>query len=461
MADTFLEMHRVGPLEFQISGPISPVSIRDQMVRAQMFVDRARAGGLISDKRSLFVLGAGAAGVTAAVYASSLQIPTTLIEMSDRAFGRQKQCLSRWIDPTQYDWPAYHWHRAVYPWTVPRVPIPWRAAYANHIAGMWMHEFRNEQLRRGSVLNVEYERQFIDSVYLQTSELLEVETAPVADPQASVKRPFGAALYALGFGAESSRCGDFKSFDFWETDDLVHPNLNLPDADRQRRVLICGDGDGALQDFLRIATGIDSAAAIWSRIGHPLNPNELNEIFTEGDQAHRAGLWNDRKQNHAVHMRWDFFLRRVAGNILSTSYQARQEIDRMLSHSGELEILLAHPCDHFTASYSLNRFLVHLLLTRAAQAPTPIIHERPRVYVARVEGVSHTCQGKPRDCFGEEHRVEFGDWPDCRDDRDTNTQSGGNFDAVVLRLGVKAPKPLREFMTLRFNRHSLPYHPAN
>ena len=37
MSDVFLDEHVVGPLTFSLTGPLSPLSIRDQMVRGQMF----------------------------------------------------------------------------------------------------------------------------------------------------------------------------------------------------------------------------------------------------------------------------------------------------------------------------------------------------------------------------------------------------------------------------------------
>jgi cation diffusion facilitator CzcD-associated flavoprotein CzcO len=142
MADPFLLSHSCAPFQFTFAGPLTPVSIRDQMIRGKMFADRAIEQRIISRDRDLLVTGAGAGGVTAAIRAAQLGVKTTLVEASPQAFGRQKNCTTRWVDPTQYDWPADHWDRAKYPWTPPAVPLPWSAQLSAPIAAVWERELR-------------------------------------------------------------------------------------------------------------------------------------------------------------------------------------------------------------------------------------------------------------------------------------------------------------------------------
>src|SRR5258708_1501185 len=117
MADPFLLSHSCGPFQFMIAGPLTPVSIRDQMIRGKMAVDRSFEEGLISAQRPLLVVGARAGGATAAIRAAQLGVSVTLIEVGTQAFGGQKRCATRWVDPTQYDWPADHWPLGIFPWT--------------------------------------------------------------------------------------------------------------------------------------------------------------------------------------------------------------------------------------------------------------------------------------------------------------------------------------------------------
>jgi hypothetical protein len=132
----FVEVHRLGPLEFNISSPVKPISIRDQMVRAEMLVDDLWDGGLISEQRRLLIVGGGAAAATAALCAIELKVPVLVVNMAPSFFTLQAKCFTRWIDPTQYDWPAGHWRMAEYPWHQPGkgAPLPWDAELASTIA---------------------------------------------------------------------------------------------------------------------------------------------------------------------------------------------------------------------------------------------------------------------------------------------------------------------------------------
>ncbi len=66
MSFPFLVAHQIYPHFLNLAGRLSPVSIRDQIVRAQALVDDAVAAGLISREpwRPLLVVGAGAAGAS-------------------------------------------------------------------------------------------------------------------------------------------------------------------------------------------------------------------------------------------------------------------------------------------------------------------------------------------------------------------------------------------------------------
>ena len=54
----------------------------------------------------LIVVGAGVGGVTTAIEAAKFQIPTVILEREVEPFSRQAECTTRFIDPTQYDWPV-------------------------------------------------------------------------------------------------------------------------------------------------------------------------------------------------------------------------------------------------------------------------------------------------------------------------------------------------------------------
>jgi hypothetical protein len=68
MSDPLLEALRILPRLFALTAKgLSPISIRDQMVRAQMLVIRALEQGEITRGDKILVVGAGAAGAVAAM----------------------------------------------------------------------------------------------------------------------------------------------------------------------------------------------------------------------------------------------------------------------------------------------------------------------------------------------------------------------------------------------------------
>lgn len=105
--DPFLNDHFAGAYVFHIGGRLWPISIRDQMMRGQLVIERALEQDLIHQNRPVAVVGAGAAGVTAALRAAEEGVPVTLFE-EDRLFARHALCGTRWVHPTQYDWPVSH-----------------------------------------------------------------------------------------------------------------------------------------------------------------------------------------------------------------------------------------------------------------------------------------------------------------------------------------------------------------
>jgi hypothetical protein len=482
--DPFLELHRINPLEFTISGPVAPISIRDQMVRAKIFVDRAQAAGILSTERGLLVVGAGAAGISAAIYAAQCEIPTTLVEKRSYAFDLQRDCTERWIDPAQYDWPATFWHCGSFPLpNDPPVPLPWKAGYAGNVAIAWEKELETAQ-NSYSQLSVEYLTRWHDSKYQPPANPDDYGTVDVTfavpeqhpapdDPadivwQLTPPRSFDAILYAVGFGGERTGVGDYRGFEFWQDDGFQ--DIALLGDGITRRILISGAGDGALQDFLRIACGLDSAAEIFHRLvdatGTALIGEEiLREIYTIEDQARRAIAWNQKYYDHDVYARLDQEHGLLVQNLLNSSRLWMNSIGNLLEHSRSLHLDLVHSCHHFTASYPLNRFLTHLLAQAAPRLGFQIeIH--PNRSLAKVTGnsSSHKCDGTPIGCEGQSHVAEIAVWDDCNERPHGATatfQDPYPYDLIVVRHGIDIPEPFRSIKKPMFYRHLPPYYPAS
>lgn len=139
MDDPFLLAHQVYPFFFNIGGRLWPISIRDQMVRGVELANRLVDLGLVGGEkaRPLLVVGAGAGGASAAIQAADRGVPTLLIDRQPAPFTLQRNCQTRWLNPTQYDWPADSWSGGIYPYGGATCPLPWTADWSHQLAAQW------------------------------------------------------------------------------------------------------------------------------------------------------------------------------------------------------------------------------------------------------------------------------------------------------------------------------------
>jgi putative NAD(P)-binding protein len=467
MIDWFLRVHGVAgaPLCFDMGGLWSTVSIRDQMLRAQELVRRLKRAGALSSMRPLLVIGAGAAGVTAALEAERRGIAARVIDSAPSPFGRQARCHTRWVDPTQYDWPMPHWSSGRFPWLrarggqVTRVSLPWPAAPAAHLAVRWNAGLLAAIARRA--VTAGYNTQLVNVALLPpgpATPMTQVEAETQEAGQPSSKNPYGAILGATGMGQERTSLGAFRAWQFWDNDTLEAPNCGLP-LRTGARVLISGAGDGALQDFLRAATGLASAKDLWNQLiaaGASASPDFLLDLLAAEDQLKCAYACADGSDDHdllqeihdctrAAASQWYAFNRHVLTSALRRLLRQRPDV------------ALLHPCSHFNKAYLLNRFLVHVLAEHLhVERGHTAIHDR--LTVQSVVGVGHPCSS-PMTCLGHDHEVEIVDGPRCDAPPGATVVHRWHFNVVVLRHGIIVPAPLFRSPAAGPFRHPLPQYP--
>lgn len=493
MDDPFLLAHIIRPFFFDIGGKLSPVSIRDQMIRGRMIIERAHERGIItgtgrvrprhnaddtfeSSSDELLIIGAGAAGVTAALTAIDRNIKTTLIDKERTPFRRQADCQSRWVDPTQYDWPADHWNLSHYHWKQPTMPLTWNAQRSHVIAARWQVLF-NRALKshpNRSKLN------FLRNTYARNFQFPPHVPRVQADlfyyPSGAVRRSgaqFGMVVSCVGFGTEKSSVDvKYSSFRFWDTDGFERADLGIKHTVAQRRVLISGGGDGALQDYLRIVTNQRSAKHINSLLPHVVNSRIRDALYSAEDQAQRAYIWgyNDM-HDHAVHKALHISHQGVIDELWNNSSlqrQVAQALDNLIRQDvldKRIEVTLVHRCDHFSNCYGLNRFLV-LLLDKHLRVKYGIHSLRPHTVVTEVSGTGHTCGNVPTACHGRKHEVTFGQ-SYCWTRRNHEKPAGKDyFEVVIIRHGIDPPTFTLTSRSTPVKRQSnprqiLPYHAAS
>jgi len=465
MIDPFLLAHQVAPLSFEIGGILSPVSIRDQMIRGRWIIDRSIEAGLIMTGERLLLVGAGVAGVTAAIEGARRGISVTLIDTAAAAFLRQAGCSSRLVDPTQYDWPVDHWPNPQFPWTWPAMPLPWTAGRANILAISWRLALAAAMFRYGPLLDVRFSTGlagFPSVVYRSATPELRAVFIPGGSEY------FKIAVSTVGFGTERTSLGTFSSYRFWDTDPLERPDYGLPGISPS--ILISGGGDGALQDFIRVSTTASSARQIYDAL--PLMPNLRaaleSAIQSAEDQAQRAYLWGSPgsatvpAHDHTIHERLHrAFVDQIdiLANYPRVWPMIVAALNKIVRASDSAKLCLVYPCSHFDRCYALNRFLV-LLLARYYELERGETVLYPNTKVTTVSGTTHACANNPATCYGQNHTVAYVNSACQGLPAPISPSPGPRHEIVLLRHGIIPPTtvygPLA--VAIQFPRQMIPYY---
>jgi hypothetical protein len=473
MTDPVLDAHRLSAFYYLISGP-SPISIRDQILRGVTLAERLREAQEISATRPLLVIGAGVGGASAALESASVGIPTVLVEGDPNPFVTQRHASSRWIDPTQYDWPLDHYHHAQLPWSMRHRAFlfGFLANDAVTLASLWTATLRNSAPVFGSLLDVRYGRRVnTPPTRINRSAGAFPELLAVTFDDGSTAE-VGAVIAARGFGTENSRFEQppqtlvYEGQPFWGPD-------NFATLTRGRHnVLISGSGDGALQDYIRVVTHRPSAAAI-ARICN-IPPTVMHAIQSAEDRSLRGRSWaSDDRQFRSTHEAPYF------GELEGLH---RDMVDRSLRNpfvkyglqtlipSNPVAVTMVFRDPYISCYYGLNRFLTLLLSTYIQRefgqitlfpqtgidaitpahtngnpcvAPNALFGSPPPLRAVGTyspDGILLT-----HSCFEQDHRVNFSS---------PTGPFSGTYNVIIIRHGldpghvVPLPRP----------RHIAPYH---
>jgi hypothetical protein len=476
--DQVLALHRVhdnhvGRL-YELTG-LRTASIRDQMLRAQLLVERLAGNGPPATIRpqepgaapqldaDLLVIGGGAAGVNAALTALALGIDVMLIEREEAPFVTQKGVNTRWIDPAEYDFPQRHFRDGAYPYKFgPRAfALPFRAGWASDLADSWQRAL--DAIIGAGLPDMGTLTQVLKTAVVGGAPSIRVhpthvELGPLAGQPA---RHFGAAVSCVGIGEErvnvpaNTGLGDYRGFEFWGNDPYAKPGLGLGSSTTGAvRALISGGGDGAQQDFQRLLTG-NCGLALFDRFGAllPSNPGfvqSLADLAAADDQGRRAHAWSPSGETAAAALeRWHEAYVLAADRIWTswTSSQRSKAQKAVLRTDVEIEATWLTNDDYAGFSYPLNRLLTLLVARLHASATSrPLVANTPRdrfhvharpvlcsgLRIDHVVPTGHSCSD-PNVCHGKVHRVHVNDLlaPVA-----TPPQPLGNFEVLVIRHGL-------------------------
>jgi hypothetical protein len=491
--DNFLLTHKVRDFLFDIGPKLSPIGIRDQMLRGFLMAERALAAGLIGPDKPLLIVGAGAAGATTALVASQRGVPTFLIDLADEPFNRQLPS-TRFIDPTQYDWPADHWDRRVFPWAGVALPFGWTAEFAASIAAGWKANLIGyAQHKNNPTLLLGWELEDASSLKDRDVDLtggqLEVYFREVEGGLREGPHRFAVVVSCVGPGMErcfvgSNKPSSYMGVGFWEPDMLDAPNFGLPEGTRPK-LLVSGAGDGALQDFLRIMTTCDSAGELFAELPEEIRREVADAVRTAEDQCQRGYLWNasvyDCRSTYLLHKKYHDIpsrllekkmdlLRPVLGKVLRGVRKGR-----LGKVHTDFDFEMIHPCGHFTNCYGLNRFLVLLVSGFLEREFDLDLITAFRLLLDVANLGDHDCsrqhdEGLTPDermsahlqCLRSEHTLEIGAPARCehvKDSRGLRRDSIADaYNLIIIRHGVIPPSHLFGEAPNSNPRHTLPYY---
>lgn len=474
MIDPFLDAHLLLPHLYLLSPGQSPISIRDQMLRGRMLVERL----LDKNEFPLLVVGAGAGGATAAMWSARKGVETWLLDRAPAPFALQAASRTRHLNPTQYDWPVNHWTKARFPWNKAPMPLDHPADLAHVLANRWTTELNACQAAYNKNFHIRYDTE-VTSVAILGSGKLQVTVAPPI-----VLPDFGAVIWAAGTTREETRVrgtGPKPAYEgraFWSSDPFGLRNCGLP---YQPEVLIAGSGDGALQDFLRVATGLSTAEAIYRSCNIPLDVEQ--RVHSAEDRALRCWSWAAKKSPYEHEVQAE--LQRAHELAVRDALRAvavRRSLAQLLSACPSIQLVF--PCDHFTAYYGLNRFLALLIARYLEHEYAPVLYPgRAVVDVSTTNTDQHACMqqtlkggwepaGGPNSphCHGRPHEVTIEEAPSCTSQTTNPRTQTLTADVIIVRYGFRNPTgpdplanaianaPLIPHPTPTASRHLLPFH---
>lgn len=372
--DSILSAHQIGERFFDFSQKLNGISIRDQMVRGQMFAEslpsylrsfnETQPDAHVELARDVLVIGAGACGMTIAIGLAAQGLSVVVVEKRDDPFSLQANCASRWIDPTQYDWPLDHWQAATFPifQRPPQSPpcFRWSADRSHRIVSQWWQPALSRYERRFDESQLSFYWGFEARSFDSDTNVIRAELVNANDDtQSAVPSDFRAVVLARGHGKERTTLDgsqEFRGYRFWETDPFENP-----DCGRDSTVVVSGTGDGALQDFLRILTRRKSVRDIYLALEDFGLNDHLNAIHSAEHRIERVLNWNLSQNVNDVYLNE---LHKLHENIAGTlaANDAMKSRLRELASDGPDKVVLVSPQAYFACMYPLNRLLTLLFI---------------------------------------------------------------------------------------------------
>lgn len=415
---------KIAPRQFDLSYRFSSISLRDQIVRAQMLIRTLVEQRLVARhipefdaEFELLIVGAGAAGLAAANEASKLGVSFVLIERGDDAPGGVlRSSAQRYVSTAMYEWPHPNHTEHDFPLSKPhllgqdKVSSTLRLEFTQPVTvgefGKTLVQALQPSLKKWKSNYAKFCRReslasrelFVAGVHLSNATktklkatlngrvsihgipLNEVGLPDIGFIDSSGTRlgpfKFQYVIYAVGFGVETKNYSDggpspYASYDhcsFWHADLIPEVNLGFS---RAPTVGILGSGDGALQDGLRclVDPKWPHPLAIWNAIlecpqdGRPRLKHSRNvEKALARIAAADTYTTAGSIWSHQVHIfeSLDDAFRDIVCELIELEGSKLKKAIDSVLRKDVKSVTIITRNGYFTKAYALNRFLAYL-----------------------------------------------------------------------------------------------------
>lgn len=386
--------HKAGVRTFDLSSGMNYVSMKDQVVRATTLVNCLIKSNVFSGPRAaydLVVVGAGAAGVAAACHAAGHGLHVLVLESAKERFHLQKQCTSRHVSFSMYDWPEAHASAGIFP-SLDDLPVKSTAGLffpcevtqkdpvvAQELVRAWDKRIDTHVFEPGAIVwkfgAVAEAPPAAGNVLLIDESTQKTRTIKYRQDVSDHTVTTRIIIFATGIGIERSVPGSsdlaqpYHPPPFWS--DLTNPPWESGKDVSDKTVVISGAGDGAIQDFLKVIYRERAKDLLLLANECKLKPQQLSRIVSAERHVGRQLLWDTSAQE--AHSALQIVYDEIAKTLLRRK-QLPIDLDSLLATCPKI-VWVANTTDiskkhiTFSKSYPLNRFLATLTLAMLHASP--------------------------------------------------------------------------------------------
>ena len=225
-----------GSNRFSIGAFDRRITLMDQQTRALNLIYQLNSYRKLRRNTTVAVIGAGAAGLTAAVAADWLRAKVSLFDERPLPLDLQVGCDTRWVHPNLANWPDDVS-------TLPYAGLPflnWREASAGEVAQQITEQFKEYHDQSFSKITFNPHTKATASGRVVTWHNHKTNKTDSSD--------FEIIIFAIGFGTEQYTDRDYIQ-SYWRNDSLHQSETNVLRG--KKSCLISGVGDGGLTDLAR------------------------------------------------------------------------------------------------------------------------------------------------------------------------------------------------------------------